>query len=116
MKFYSLHLDIWQEETAYLPLEEQAIYLRLVNHYHRKEKPIPKDYEKTAKILGLSDHMETVGKIINLFFTLDGDVYRHAQYDENIAQYHAKIARNTANGSKGGRPKRVSHAAPNGEY
>jgi len=116
MHYYRFNIKDWDSATAQLTLEERGVYFRLINHYYDKELPLPVDLSKIIKRLGLSNYEEQVQSVLEQFFTLDGDVWRHHVCDKLISAYQANGEKNRNNGAKGGRPKKSAHAAPNGEY
>lgn len=105
MHYYKFNISDWTLHTSHLTEIEELVYFRLINYYYDTESPIPKETQSVIRRLRLGSHSDIVQSILDEFFTLDGDEYRHKRCDELIDEYHAKAIKNKENGSKGGRPK-----------
>jgi len=63
-------------------------YLRLLWIYYDTEEPLPNQPDRIAFQIGANP--TDVRLILEHFFELDGDVYRHGRCDAEIAKYHEK--------------------------
>lgn len=116
MHYYKFDVSAWCLHTAHLTLEEEGVYLRLVNMYYDTEQPIPNETQTVCRRLRLGNQ-EIVLAILAEFFTPSEDGWRNKRCDAELAAYHAKSERNRAVGRLGGRPKKetqmVSKQNPN---
>lgn len=91
MHYFQFEIKEWLSNTAHLTLEEEAIYLRLVNWYYDSEKPIPRDTATLFRKLRIVDQCGIAQMILNEFFvSLETGEWIHKRCDEEIAKYHAK--------------------------
>ena len=103
MHYYKFNVADWVMNTSHLSLEEEAVYLRLVNHYYDSEQPIPLETHSVTRRLRLGSHSETVDVVLKEFFVKTDEGWIHSKCDKLLAEYHARAERNRQNGSKGGR-------------
>ena len=89
MHYFQFEIKEWVSNTAHLSLEEEAIYLRLVNFYYDSEKPIPSDIEMISRKLRIANIQMTYA-ILHEFFTECESGFIHERCDLEIAKYHAK--------------------------
>lgn len=106
MHYYKFNIKDWSRDTAHLSVEEEGVYRRLIDLYYESEMPIPKETQMVIRRLRLAGHEESVGIILEEFFTLTDEGYRHLRCDDEIGKYHAKAVANRKNGGAGGRPKK----------
>jgi len=108
MHYYQHHIGDFIRDTASLTDSQGMAYLRLIWMYYSKEEPLPNNPRVLAFKIGSDD--ETVSLILEAFFSLAGDVYRHKRCDSELAEYAVIRDRNAANGRLGGRPKKSQQA------
>lgn len=89
MHYFQFEIKEWVSNTAHLSLEEEAIYLRLVNFYYDSEKPIPSDIEMISRKLRIANIQMTFA-ILHEFFTECESGFVHDRCNLEIAKYHAK--------------------------
>ena len=89
MHYFQFEIKEWVSNTAHLTLEEEAIYLRLVNFYYDSEKPIPSDIEMISRKLRIANIQMTYA-ILHEFFTECESGFVHDRCNLEIAKYHAK--------------------------
>ena len=92
MHYFQFEIKEWVSNTAHLSLEEEAIYLRLVNFYYDSEKPIPSDIEMISRKLRIANIQMTYA-ILHEFFTECESGFIHERCDLEIAKYHANLNR-----------------------
>jgi uncharacterized protein YdaU (DUF1376 family) len=105
MHYYQFNVGDYIKNTIHLlPLEDLA-YRRLLDFYYDSEKPIPNDIPWVSRRLRLDT--DVVQNVLNEFFELTADGYKNHRADLEIGSYHEYMAKQKANGSKGGRPKKT---------
>lgn len=113
MHYYQHHIGDFIRDTSRLSDEQCMAYMRLIWAYYESEQPLPNNPRSLAFRIGSSE--EVVSLILDSFFNLDGDTWRHTRCDSEIAEYEAICNRNRTNGKAGGRPKKtqpVSNGLP----
>ena len=121
MNYYSHRINDYRGKTAHLSLLEHGIYRQLLDTYYDTEDPIPKETELVFRRLcaRTEDEQKAVSSVLNDFFELTNEGWKHGVCDENIEEYHQKADTARTNGKRGGRPpkkpnktKRVFHSNP----
>lgn len=104
MHYYTHNFGDYSKDAGHLTTLQHGIYRLLMDAYYVTEAPIP---VAKAHRIARADKAE-VEVVLQDFFEMseDGTVWRHKRIDAEIASYHAKAAKNRANGVLGGRPKR----------
>jgi uncharacterized protein YdaU (DUF1376 family) len=97
MHYFQFEIKEWISNTAHLSLEEEAIYLRLINYYYDSEKPIPYDADFICRKLRIQNQ-DIYFQILKEFFVEIDDGYSHERCDQEIARYKAKIEQATKAG------------------
>lgn len=97
MHYYRHHIGDFRRDTASLSDTDAMAYLKLLWMYYDTESPLPADPKLLAFKVGAN--AESVQMILDAFFTLDGNLYRHKRCDAEISKYHAKSekAKDSAN-------------------
>lgn len=91
MHYFQFEIKEWLSNTAHLTLEEEAIYLRLINWYYDSEKPIPKDTATLFRKLRIVEQCGIAQMILVEFFVpLETGEWIHKRCDEEITKYRAK--------------------------
>lgn len=106
MHYYQHHIGDFIRDTSRLTDNQAMAYLRLLWLYYDTEKPIPNKPQVLALKVGCD--MESIQLLMESFFTLDGDDWRHGRCDKEIADYHAYIESQRAKGALGGRPRKTT--------
>jgi len=109
MHFFKFHIGDYRQATMHLTNEEDLAYRRLLEMYYDTEQPIPTDIPWVSRRLRLDTHC--IESVLNDFFTLTEKGWVNHRADQEIADYHAWMEKQKANGSKGGRPKKT-HGLP----
>lgn len=89
LNYYEHHLGDFARDTGHLSALEHGIYRLLLDWYYATEKPIP---DAQAARLARSPR-KAVLPVLEEFFTLDGDVWRHKRVEAEIAKYRDKSAK-----------------------
>jgi len=103
MNYYYFHISDYRAATAHLTNEEDLAYRRLIEMYYDQEAPIPLETNWLARRLRIgSDVLE---RVLNDFFFLTENGWRHHRCDEELESYKKKQKTAQENGKKGGRKK-----------
>jgi len=105
MHYYQFNIGDYIKNTIHLSLMEDLAYRRLLDMYYDSEKPIPTDIPWVSRRLRMDT--DVVQNVLNEFFELSSEGYKNHRADLEIASYHEYMAKQKANGSKGGRPKKT---------
>jgi uncharacterized protein YdaU (DUF1376 family) len=105
MHYFQFNIGDYIKNTIHLSLLEDLAYRRLLDYYYDSEKPIPNDIPLVSRKMRLD--AEVIQTVLNEFFVLTPDGYKNHRADQEIASYHEYMAKQKANGSKGGRPKKT---------
>jgi len=105
MHYYQFNIGDYIKNTLHLSVEEDIAYRRLLDLYYDSEQPIPNDIPKVSRRLRLGS--DVIQSVLDEFFELAKDGYRNHRADLEIASYQEYMAKQKANGSKGGRPKKT---------
>ncbi|MFN7323050.1 MAG: YdaU family protein [bacterium] len=105
MYYYQFHIGDYQAAAFYLSNEEDLAYRRLLDMYYDTEKPIPNDIQWLSRRLRLGS--DVVLSVLKDMFEETPEGWRNKRADEQIREYHAFIAKQSANGKLGGRPRKT---------
>jgi uncharacterized protein YdaU (DUF1376 family) len=90
MHYFQFEIKEWISNTAHLTLEEEAIYLRLINYYYDSEAAFSEqDVEKILRKCRIKN-TELAQEILKEFFFLEFGLWRHDRCDSEIRKYRAK--------------------------
>lgn len=106
MIYYKRHLGDYAKNTRTLSTYEHGVYTLLLDLYYTDECPVSESDAYDICRATTEGERASVAKVLEKFFTRDGDNFRHSRADEEIAKYREKAATNKANGKAGGRPKK----------
>ena len=95
--------------------DEDLSYRRLIDMYYDTEAPIPLETHRVARRIRMTE--EVVAVVLEDFFELTDDGWRHERCDQEIAKYNEMAERSRRNGRSGGRPKNpvASKQEPSGK-
>lgn len=110
MHYYQFNIKTYIASTAHLTNGEDLAYRRLIDHYYDTELPIPTALPLLCRRLRLA--LPDVESVLNEFFIECEDGWRHSYIDNEIKAYKTFIARQKANGSKGGRASNATANPP----
>jgi len=106
LHYYNFNIGNWAISASHLTLEEEAVYLRLLNFYYQTESPIPKETQLVFRKLRIGSHSDIAQLILDEFFILKADGWHHKDADVAINDYKHKADTARKNGKKGGRPRK----------
>ena len=112
---YHHHIGDFRRDTASLSDTDAMAYLKLLWMYYDTELPLPADPKLLAFKIG--SNADSVQMILDAFFTLDGDLYRHKRCDAELSKYHEKStkAKDSANARWNGATAMRTHSERNAE-
>jgi len=105
MHYFQFNIGDYIKNTLHLSVMEDIAYRRLLDLYYDSEQPIPNDIPRVSRRLRMD--CEVVQSVLNEFFELTESGYRNHRADLEISDYHDYLAKQKANGLKGGRPKKT---------
>ena len=109
MHYYSFSISDYRRRTGHLTLLEHAIYRALIDTYYLEEKPLTSDLAKLMRSHSVrnADEKQAFTNVINDFFMLTNEGYKHEHVEEQLAKIYAKSdkARDSANARWGEKPK-----------
>lgn len=98
MRYYQFHIGDYTSHTRGLSLIEDLAYRRLIDECYLSEKPLSGDATQIARQIGMHDHSDAVGYVLNKFFQPDEGQWRHDRIDADIALMNEKTAKAVAAG------------------
>lgn len=93
MNYYPFHVGDYAAHTGHLEPMEDLAYRRLLDLYYLREQALPADIETTAKLIRMRSCAGDVASVLNEFFVLTEEGWRHARCDEEIARMQDKQAK-----------------------
>jgi uncharacterized protein YdaU (DUF1376 family) len=88
-KFYQpFRWGDYLRDTGSLSLLEHGAYLRLIGEYWNTGKPIPADASRIRRACGVQsdEDAKSAQYVLERYFYLDGEVWRHKTIDEDLAK------------------------------
>ena len=90
MNYVQFHVGDWDSSTRLLSPMEKGIYIDLLMLYYSLERPIMRsECDRIARAYA-DEERHALNYVLERFFTLDGDVYRHHRCDAEIEAVRAK--------------------------
>jgi uncharacterized protein YdaU (DUF1376 family) len=114
MNYYEHHLGDYIRDTIALSMLEEGAYRRLLDAYYVREAPLPADRQECCRLARATTRPErkAVEYVLDHFFTTSAEGYRQSRADRVIAEYHAFIEKQRANG-RASAAKRALNQPPN---
>jgi uncharacterized protein YdaU (DUF1376 family) len=101
-----MYWDAYIADTTHLTIDEHGAYLILLGAMWRRDGSIPNDDKDIARILGVTvAKWKKIKARLSEFLTIDDDKISQEKLRKVWEKTQEKIAKNSANGAKGGRPK-----------
>lgn len=94
MNHYPHHIGDFRSATRHLTTVERAFYRECLDEYYDTERPLPADdFGKLARrLLAVTDEEKAALKaVLDEFFTLADDGWRHVRCDKEIERYQGLI-------------------------
>ena len=93
MNYYPFHLGDYAAHTGHLEPMEDLAYRRLLDVYYMREGALPADIQVTAKLVRLRSCAADVKSVLNEFFVLTEDGWRHQRCEREIEKMQDKQAK-----------------------
>jgi len=101
-----MYWDAYIADTTHLTIEEHGAYMMLLGAMWRRDGSIPNDDKDIARILGVTvSKWKKIKRRLSDFLTIEADKISQEKLQKVWEKTQEKIAKNSVNGSKGGRPK-----------
>jgi len=109
LNYYPFNVGDYAAHTAHLEPMEDLAYRRLLDQYYLREGPLPADVQATAKLVRMRSMLADVEAVLNEFFVLTEDGWRHNRCDAEVERMQDKQAKARASGlaSANARKQRV---------
>ena len=91
MHYYQFNIGDYVSHTRHLSPIEDIAYRRLLDAYYLSERPLNSGLTSVARQIGMREHEEEVGLVLNEFFVLGEDGWTSNRADKEIAHYKSKI-------------------------
>ena len=98
MHYYKFNIGDYRSHTARLTLIENHCYRTMLDEYYLTERPLQTDIKKLARILGLAGHETEITQVLEDFFIISDEGWRHKRVDKEIADYKKNVAQAKAAG------------------
>lgn len=100
MLYLNLHIGDWMSGTMLCSALERGVYIDLLVAYYSKGRPLMRsECDRIARAY-TPDEREAMRYVLEQFFTEDGDQYRNARADKEIAKCKNTSEVNRANARK----------------
>lgn len=92
MHYYKHNIGDYRRRTAHLTPLEHGVYRQALDQYYLDEGPLTSDITRLERLLCVSnaDEKRALCTILDEFFCLDENGYRHPHADNEIDKYHKK--------------------------
>jgi hypothetical protein len=91
MHYYQFNIGDYVSHTRHLSPIEDIAYRRLLDAYYLSERPLNSGLASVARQIGMREHEEEVGLVLQEFFVLGEDGWTSNRADKEIAHYKSKI-------------------------
>jgi len=91
MHYYQFNIGDYVSHTRHLSPIEDIAYRRLLDAYYLSERPLNSGLTSVARQIGMREHEDEVGLVLNEFFVLGEDGWTSNRADKEIAHFHSKI-------------------------
>ena len=116
MHYYQFNIGDYMSHTRNLSLLEDLAYRRLLDEYYLHERPLNSGVASVARQVGMREHEEVVGYVLELFFVLKSDEngWTNARCDREIELYREKIT-NAIKAGKASAQQRINARSTPGQ-
>lgn len=112
MNYYPFHLGDYAAHTGHLEPMEDLAYRRLLDVYYMREGALPADIQVTAKLVRLRSCAADVESVLNEFFVLTEEGWRHQRCEHEIAKMQDKQAKARASAQASVNSRRAKAERP----
>jgi uncharacterized protein YdaU (DUF1376 family) len=105
--WFAFDIGAYEDSTAHLTMLQDGAYNRLLRHYYKTGKAIPKEMDLIQRISGAhsGEELEAVSYILNSFFRLRSDGYHNKRADNELLRAKEVSKLRKELGKKGGLAK-----------
>lgn len=102
MDWYKRYIGDYAGDTAHLTMIEDGAYGRLIDHYYKKERPLPLDEGELFRIARAFEgsEKEAVRRVIREFFVKKKSGFHKERINKEILKYQGRSEINRRNASK----------------
>jgi uncharacterized protein YdaU (DUF1376 family) len=90
MHYYQFNIGDYASHTRNLSLLEDLAYRRLLDEYYLHERPFNECITTVARQIGMREHEDAVGFILQSFFVLQKDGWVNKRAEEELAKFRSK--------------------------
>ena len=91
MHYYQFNIGDYVSHTRHLSPIEDIAYRRLLDAYYLSERPLNSGVTSVARQIGLREHEQEVGMVLQEFFVLGEEGWTSNRADKEIAHYRSKV-------------------------
>ena len=91
MHYYQFNIGDYVSHTRHLSPIEDIAYRRLLDAYYLSERPLNVGVTSVARQIGLREHEQEVGMVLQEFFVLGEEGWTSNRADKEIAHYRSKV-------------------------
>jgi uncharacterized protein YdaU (DUF1376 family) len=109
VNYYEFHIGDYQRKTAHLSLAEHGAYSLMLQTFYATERPLPADRKVLYRLLRADSATErkAVDAVIVQFWQSTAIGLTNSRAAEVLDEYKRWVAKQKANGSRGGRPPKT---------
>ncbi len=115
MNYYPFHLGDYAAHTGHLEPMEDLAYRRMIDAYYLRECPLPSEVAEVARLIRMRANVDEVGTVLEEFFVLDAEGWRHFRCDEEIERIRDKQAKARASAAASVNARRAKAMPPHNE-
>lgn len=90
MNYYPFHIGDYQAHTAHLDLLEDLAYRRMIDVYYTRDGALPLDVAGVARLIRMSQHVETVRTVLAEFFSKTETGWINQRCEREIEAFNHK--------------------------
>lgn len=87
MHYYDFNVGDYRRDTIGLSVIEDCAYRRIIDSYHLDERPFNGCSTDVARLIGMSEHAESVEYILRRFFREENGFWVHDRIEDTIKEY-----------------------------
>ena len=91
MHYYQFNIGDYVSHTRHLSPLEDIAYRRLLDAYYLQEHPLNSGIAAVARQIGMREHEQEVGLVLQEFFVLGENGWTNSRADKEIKHFHSRI-------------------------